>query len=254
MWTERNGSIRHKAHLVIKGYMQSNWGETYAPVGKLASFRYLASLAAGLGLAIDHMDVVTASLNPEVDDPDLMMEIPEGRDSGDVSGSGTGLAADSIVRLNKALYGLKQAPQLWYKDIDGFLVQSLDFTQSNADPNLYIHGQGDIRVLLLLYVDDMSIAYPSKAAAIAKEIKRKLAEKYKVTNLGTTKQFLGIEINSEINSETSKQISLGQKAYITSVLKRFDMENAYGTATSMATHIKPNETEKLGAREFFVLF
>ena len=30
--------------------MHSGWGETYAPVGKLASFRYLASLAAGLGL------------------------------------------------------------------------------------------------------------------------------------------------------------------------------------------------------------
>ena len=71
------------------------------PVGKLASFQYLASLAAGLGLAIDHMDVVTAFLNPEVDDPDLLMEIPEGWDSGDVSRSGTGIAADSIVRLNK---------------------------------------------------------------------------------------------------------------------------------------------------------
>ena len=94
--------------------MRSDWGETYAPVGKLASFRYLASLAAGLGLAIDHMDVVTAFLNPEVDDPDLFREIPEGWDSGDVSGSGTGpgIAAGSIVRLNKALYGLKQAPRL----------------------------------------------------------------------------------------------------------------------------------------------
>ena len=49
--------------------MQSDWGETYAPVGKLASFRYLASRAAGLGLAIDHTDVVTVFLNPAVDDP-----------------------------------------------------------------------------------------------------------------------------------------------------------------------------------------
>ena len=47
-----NGTIRYKVRLVIKGYMQSDWGETYALVGKLASFRYLASLAAGLGLAV----------------------------------------------------------------------------------------------------------------------------------------------------------------------------------------------------------
>ena len=112
--TKRNpdGTIRYKVRLVIKGYMQSDWGETYAPVGKLASFRYLASLAAGLGLSIDHMDVVTAFLNPEVDDPELFMEIPEGWNSGDVSESGTSIAAGSIVRLNKALYGLKQAPRL----------------------------------------------------------------------------------------------------------------------------------------------
>ena len=48
---------------------------------------YLVSLAAGLGLEIDHMGVVTAFLNPGVDDPDLFMEIPEGWDSGDVSES-----------------------------------------------------------------------------------------------------------------------------------------------------------------------
>ena len=201
-------------------------------------------------MAIDHMDVATAFLNPEVDDPDLFMEIPEGWDSGDVSESGTGMAAGSIVRLNKALYGLKQAPRLWYKDIDGFLVKSLNFAQSNADPNLYIHGQGNMRVLLLLYVGDMSIAYPSTAATIAKEIKRSLAEKYKVTNLGMAEQFLGIEINTETSGKQAhKEISLGQKAFITSVLKRFGMENAHGAATPMATDIKLDEAEKHGARE-----
>ena len=60
-------------------------------------------------MAIDHMDVVTAFLNPEVDDPDLFVEIPEAWDRGDVSESCTraGIAAGRIVRLNKALYGLK---------------------------------------------------------------------------------------------------------------------------------------------------
>ena len=70
----------------------------------------------------------------------------------------------------------------------------------------YMHGQGNMRVLLLLYVDDMSIAYPSTAATTAGETKRRLAEKYKATNLGTARQLPGIEI------ETCKEISLGQKA------------------------------------------
>ena len=52
------------------------------------------------------MDVVTAFLNPEVDDPDLLMEIPEGWDGGNVcytSGidthEGTGKAtAEALLR------------------------------------------------------------------------------------------------------------------------------------------------------------
>ena len=73
-----------------------------APVGKLASFRYLASLAAGLELAIDHIDAVTAFLNPEVDGPGLYMIIPERWDSG--SGSGNSVtSAGSVIGLCKGL-------------------------------------------------------------------------------------------------------------------------------------------------------
>ena len=105
-----------------------------------------------------------------------------------------------------------------------------------------------MRILLLFYVDDMSIAYPGTAVTIAKEIKRRLAEKYKVTNLGTAKQFLGIEISTETSGkQAAEEISLGQKAYITSVLKRFGMENAHGAATPMATDVKLDEAEKHGA-------
>ena len=77
--TNPDGSIRQKAQLVIKGYMQSDWGETYVPIGELTTFRYLASLAAGYGFAIDHMDVITAFLKTHVGDPELYMEIPKDR-------------------------------------------------------------------------------------------------------------------------------------------------------------------------------
>lgn len=111
--TNPDGSIRYKARLVIKGYMQPNWGDTYAPVGKLTTFRYLISMASSHGLAIDHLDVITAFVNPEVDNPELYMEAPEGWDGG-----GHEITAGTVVRLKKALYGLKQAPRLWYGDIN----------------------------------------------------------------------------------------------------------------------------------------
>jgi len=74
-----DGSTRYKARLVIKRYEQTDFGETYAPVGKLTTFRYLISLIGkyGTGWIMDHLHVVTAFLNPEIDDDDIYMTLPE---------------------------------------------------------------------------------------------------------------------------------------------------------------------------------
>ena len=73
-----NESTRYKARLVIKGYETTDFGETNAAVGKLTTFRYLTSLVGRSGWIIDHLDVVTRFLNPEVDDDDIYMALPEG--------------------------------------------------------------------------------------------------------------------------------------------------------------------------------
>jgi hypothetical protein len=73
-----DGSTPHKAHLVIKGYDQTDFGETYPPVGKIATFRYLILLVGRCALIINHFDLVTAFLNPEFDDDDIYMVLLEG--------------------------------------------------------------------------------------------------------------------------------------------------------------------------------
>ena len=61
-----DGTIdRYKARLVIKGYSQVrgiDFGETYAPVVRYASIRYLMALAVQENLQIIQMDAVTAFL------------------------------------------------------------------------------------------------------------------------------------------------------------------------------------------------
>jgi len=217
-----DGSIWYKARLVIKGYEQTDFGETYAPVGKLTTFRYLISLIRRYGWNMDHLDVVTAFLNPEIDDDDIYITLPEGWPEG--------LNAPKIiVRLRKALYGLKQAPRLWHDDINAFLL-SLGFTQSSANPNLYLRSDG---ILILLYVDDNSMSYPEAATKAAIEVKAKLSEKYKITSLGPACQFLGIEIHRD-----GTGISLGQKAYITTILRRFGMEHTHSVSMPIDPNIK----------------
>jgi hypothetical protein len=229
-----DGSTWYKARLVIKGYEQMDYGETHAPVGKLTTFRLLISLAARNIWKINHLDVVTAFLDPDVDHDTLFMELPEGWPK---QGPNGGPEEVRVVRLQKALCGLKQAPHLWYQHINAFLL-SLGFIQSEADPNLYIRNLGEM--LLLLYVDDMLLAYTPTAAKEGEEIKQALAATYKITNLGTARQILGIEIHYD----TDGSISLGQRVFIDSILKGFHMDAAHSAATSLDNKVKLDLAEE----------
>lgn len=72
-----DGSLKAKARLVIKGYEQVVYGETFALVARLTSLRMLTALAAKNGYHADHMNVIGAFLNPGIDEPEYM-ELPEG--------------------------------------------------------------------------------------------------------------------------------------------------------------------------------
>jgi len=146
-----------------------------------------------------------------------------------------------VVRLKKALYGLKQAPRLWNDDINIFLL-SLEFTQSLADPNLYLCSDG---ILMLLYIHDIPMLYSEDATKAAIEVKARLSEKYKITILCPACQFLGIEIHREENG-TGTGISLGQMAFINTILKQFNMQNAHGASTPMDPNVKLDLAEDRG--------
>ena len=56
------------------------------------------------------------------------------------------------------MYGLKQALWAWYDRIDSFLM-SLGFTKSKEDSYIYFKLKEKIRVILLLYVDDLFLTW-----------------------------------------------------------------------------------------------
>jgi hypothetical protein len=218
-----DGTLRYKARLVVKGYEQIkgvDFDETYAPVGKLTTLRYLLCFMAYNSWKSDHLDVVTAFLNPEIDKV-VYAELPEGIDWLSESNS----PKTGFLRLNKALYGLKQAPRLWHQSIDSFLL-SIGFHKASADHNLYICNQG---VMLLLYVDDIQLLYAESAKARAIDVKESLMRQYKMKNLGPVKQFLGLEIKRLPDGS----VTLGQQSYINSILQRYGMENANTVNTPM---------------------
>jgi hypothetical protein len=68
-----------------------------------------------------------------------------------------------VLKVNKALQGHPEAPRLWHKHIDKILTTELGFITATHEMCLYhkkVHG--DI-ILLLLQVDDLSIASTNTA-------------------------------------------------------------------------------------------
>jgi hypothetical protein len=236
-----DGTIQKKARRVITGYKRTDFGESYAPVQTLTTFLSLISMVGKHRWIIDHLDIVTAYPNHEMNDDDIYMTLPDHWPEG--------LKAPTVVvPLNKALYRLNQAPRLWHNDINTFLP-SLEFKQSLAEPNLYLLSDG---ILMHLYVDDISMVYPEEPTKTVIEVKARLLEKYKITNLAPARQFLGIEIHPDEHSTgtgTSTAFSPSQMTFITTILKRFNMQNAQGGSTPMDPNVKLDLEEDRGEKE-----
>jgi len=77
-----DGTIRYNTHLVIQAYKQTDFGKTFAPVGKLTTFGYLITMVRKHGRNMDHLDVVTAFLNPGINHDDINRTPPEGSPDG----------------------------------------------------------------------------------------------------------------------------------------------------------------------------
>ncbi|KAG3192969.1 hypothetical protein PC128_g10330 [Phytophthora cactorum] len=91
---------RYRARITIKGCQQElgvNFWETYAPVSKAESVRFILLLALFLGLLCRQVDFVTAFLNGPLDDVDIYMEQPDYFDDG------TG----RVCKLQQSLYGFE---------------------------------------------------------------------------------------------------------------------------------------------------
>ena len=127
------------------------------------------------------MDVKTAFLNGVIQE-EVYIDQPKGFEVED--------RKTHVCKLKKALYGLKQAPRAWYGIIDSFL-SSMGFTKSKADPNLYLKVVEDELVILLLYVDDLSLTGYEKQIM---ESKKKLAEEFEMKDLGLMHYFPGLEV------------------------------------------------------------
>ena len=199
----------YKARFVAKGFSQIqgvDYHESFSPTAKLTSIRLLVNLAIDENLVIHSMDVKSAYLNAKLD-CDVYMEQPEGFK--------VGTGSDMVLKLNKSLYGLKQSGRMWNHLLHSFLVD-LGFSRSEAENCLYTRSQYGIKVMILVWVDDLIIA--GSDLNRVQEVKLQLSKRFKMKDFGTIKEFLGIQF--EFNED---YVKLHQAKYVTKVLEKFNM-------------------------------
>lgn len=181
MWVftrKRNNAgnvVRYKARLVAKGCSQVHgidYEETFSPVVRNSTIRALFALAVEQDLEIDHLDVSTAFLNGELDEV-VYMQQPEG-----FINEGN---EDKVCLLKRALYGLKQSARVWHEKVEKVLF-NLAFEQSAHESCVYYKIDGDIIVIIALYVDDFLLI--SNNDSERARIKEELLKEFKIKDLG----------------------------------------------------------------------
>ena len=68
---------------------------------------------------------------------------------------------------------------------------ALEFTESKANSNLYFKVEGGIPVILLLYVNDLSL---TEKVELIKVARRRLAVEFEMKDLGMVHYFIDMEV------------------------------------------------------------
>lgn len=197
-----DGTQKFKARLVAKGYSQkfgADYTETFAPVIRAETLRWLFSHAIQNDLKIHLVDVITAYLYGEMDHV-VFMEPPEGFEGDD----------ELICLLLQALYGTKQGGRRWHKKLIEFLF-TIGFIRSSADPCLFIKKVGEF--LMGIYVDDLFFFGTDDAITI---VKRDFTAHFEVHDLGVIKFGLGVEYE-----RVQGGMLLHQSKYITEMMAKY---------------------------------
>jgi Reverse transcriptase (RNA-dependent DNA polymerase) len=203
---------KYKACMMAQGFTQVeglDYNKTFALVAKFASFHILLTLAAQLNLEVHQMDVKAAYLNGKLKE-EIFMEAPAGFDVLD----------RMVLRLIKVVYGTKQGSHMWYEDICHMLGE-MGYTCTTANHTVFVCSHDDQFSIIVLYVDDITLASTSLAAINGD--KESLKAKYQMTDLGELSWILGMHVTRD---RDSGWIALSQQKYLEGLLDQFGFTNA----------------------------
>ena len=206
---KRDGT--YKSRLVCQGFSQVegvDYFDTFSPVAKPTMVRMVFMLAAVHDLELDQIDVRAAYLNADIDVP-IYMRQPKGYEKGDL-----------VCRLNKALYGTKQAGRAWAVKLKSFL-EECGFRASVYDPCCFTMQCTEGIIFMVVWVDDISVAYHMNCKREYEIFRSKLRAKFQLKEMGPVQDYLGMEV---VRKREAFELRFNCSDNINRILKQFDME------------------------------
>ncbi|CAM9627937.1 unnamed protein product, partial [Phaeothamnion confervicola] len=220
--------LRYKARLVGQGFTQRpgvDYDATFAPVMSADAIFFLLSLGAEFGFEVRQMDVVTAYLNAPLTEQ-LWMRPPPGP---------FGFEGCVALELLKAIYGLKQAAYLWHICLRTWLLsvgfEAVDadcciFVRGDATPTAAASGSKGTYLVVGIHVDDL-LTTGTPTSAIT-DFKTEISRRFAMKDMGRVHTLLGILVQQDLVAGT---IRLSQPHYVTELLARFRMSDAWPVLT-----------------------
>ncbi|KAG7559036.1 Integrase catalytic core [Arabidopsis thaliana x Arabidopsis arenosa] len=228
--TDEEGNVtRNRARLVAQGYSQVegiDFDETFAPVARLESIRFLLGIACLLNIKLFQMDVKSAFLNGVIQE-EVYVSQPKGFEDPRFP--------NHVYKLKKALYGLKQAPRAWYERLTLFLTEN-GFKRGSVDKTLFIFEEGKDILIVQIYVDD--IVCGSTKQQLVNDFVQSMTKEFEMSMVGAMSYFLGLQIK-----QTDEGIHISQGTYAKELIQRFGLQTSKTSKTPMSS------TTKLSADE-----
>ena len=133
----------------------------------------------------------------------------------------------SVLCLKKGIYGLKQGPRLWHNKLDSVLT-TLGFNKVQSDNALWVYHKDSVRIILPVFVDDMTLVSKDKAA-ITQTIES-LETHFKLRRLGSIEFLLGVKVERDRPNHT---LHLSQSQYILDMLERYGFSSCSPVSTPL---------------------
>ena len=229
---------KEKARLVAQGFTQrpDQYGETYAPVAKMASVRILLTWAAVHDLEIFQFDCKTAFLHAKLRHDLYARPFPGFETS----------SPSKVLRILVALYGLRQSAYEFYILLMSLLIDLgmvrcdvdhgvfIGIWTSSPDSSIEMPASGPLVLYVPLHVDD-GLGITNSPSLYAWFL-RVLSQRLHIVDLGVCSKFLSILI---IRDRPNRKLWLSSHVYLSELLTEWNLTSCKPASTPFPSGISP---------------